>query len=139
MSSIVDALRTLASGVANIQTTGVIRERLELLKSQLLLAQDEMEKLRSENSRLMQYVEELKREKAARAVAEQYTPHRGALFRRDASGAWEPVAHCPVCMVSVAAFPHGDPDGVLHCGRCGWAAPFSPGDLPAVLAQLPRP
>ena len=60
----------------------------------------------------------------------QFYEAAGVLWRRQANGAFEDLAYCPVCQFAMGAFPPGSNEELI-CGSCHFRAPFRPAELKA--------
>lgn len=75
-----------------------------ILRERLLLVKDELTKLQNERSELLIKVSNLEKEKAElieqlqqKSIPSEYKEYMGALFKKDSTGKFLPIAHCPEC------------------------------------------
>lgn len=125
----------LISALGNVQSVTVLKERLALIQDRLALAEKEGVSLAAENQRLTQELDAAKRQLAAHAKTKEFVEHRGAFFRRDATGGYQAVVYCPECERATAAWPEGEP---FTCMKCGWISAFHEAQLPGILSSIPR-
>ncbi|MCL2298366.1 MAG: hypothetical protein FWC38_00820 [Proteobacteria bacterium] len=138
-----DISTLLSDLLGSIPTNAVLRERIEFIKDQLA-AEDKarseafktIERLLQENDQLRKRCDELEKQVAAHAVTDQYTEHRGALFKKDRSKIGHHIAvYCPKCKSSAAPFPPGE---AFSC-ECGWFSAFNEAELEGVLKEISPP
>jgi len=110
------------------------------LKERLALAKDlhdefarKISQLEAENAQLRQRNSELERKAADALAAEQYTQHRGALFKKLPSGGYDYAVYCPQCRLAMFAFPDGE---LYNCGQCGIPSSFKEADIERIRKEL---
>ena len=75
----------------------ILRERLLLLKDELGKVEKERAELQAKAAKLEKANAELRRQLDEVTMPDQFTEYMGALFKRDSSGRYIPVAHCLKC------------------------------------------
>ena len=75
----------------------ILRERLSLLKEILAKVEQERTDLVTKCSHLEKELSDLRKKFYEKNVSEEFTEYMGALFKRDSSGKYAPVAHCRRC------------------------------------------
>ncbi|NJD03706.1 MAG: hypothetical protein FIA99_14175 [Ruminiclostridium sp.] len=78
-------------------SSSILRERLLLLKDELRNIEKERTELKTKISELMKENAECRKQLDKQNIPDQFTEYLGALFKRDPSGRYAPVAHCPEC------------------------------------------
>ena len=78
-------------------SSSILRERLSLLKEILAKTEQERSDLITKCSRLEKELGDLRKKYDEEHVPEEFTEYLGALFKRDASGRYAPVAFCAWC------------------------------------------
>lgn len=114
-------------------SAAVLRERLLLVNEQYVLLENKVAKLEAECSELRRKLVEAEQERTRQAALQQFTEHRGALFKKGPGGTYIDTMYCPVCRQSTDAFPPGDK---FVCQRCSWFSAFTEDRLAAVIAEL---
>jgi hypothetical protein len=117
-------------------SAAVLRERLALANDRFIQLEAQVAKLEKENGELREQLQQLQQQRPGPAPREQFAEARGALFKRTAGGAYADVPYCPSCHLSTSPWPPRT--GEYACSRCNWMADFTPRDLPAVMATLPK-
>ena len=136
MNELLAIFGRITTGLSKLGTSAVLREQVALIERELRFAKEEATKLNQENARLVEALREATEQLQAQRVGNEYTHHRGALFRREASGKYDGVVYCPKCRGSASAFPPDDRSASFCCDACRWFSPFTVGELPAVMASI---
>lgn len=115
-------------------SSSVLRERLELLKDKVAQLEEERSDLKEALADLHMENAKLRKQIKEQTEAEEFTKHRGALFKRNSSGGYDPTVHCSRCRR-----PLGSIGGVgnYNCKPCQIMVDFSGQDLPRILKDLP--
>lgn len=88
----------LIEDLINEHGSATIRgERLLLLKDELAKVEKERTELYKKYSNLEKEVAELRDKLAKASTPPEFTEYQGALFKRDTSDKYLPMAHCPEC------------------------------------------
>ena len=72
----------------------ILKQRLSFLKEILAKVEQERSGLIAKCSRLEEELGTLRKQLDEKHVPEEFTEYLGALFKRDSSGKYAPVAHC---------------------------------------------
>ena len=75
----------------------ILKQRLSLLKEILAKVEQERSDLITKVARLEKELSDLRNQLDEKHMPEEFTEYRGALFKRDFSGKYAPVAHCSRC------------------------------------------
>lgn len=75
----------------------ILKERLLLVKDQLQKVEDENNELKNKVDNLEKENQNLKKQLQKNLVPDQFKEYMGALFKKDSSGCYTPIAHCPEC------------------------------------------
>lgn len=78
-------------------SSSILRERLSLLKEILAKVEQERTDLVAKCSNLEKELSTLRKQFDEKNVSEEFTEYMGALFKRDSSGKYAPIAHCRRC------------------------------------------
>jgi hypothetical protein len=78
-------------------SSSILKERLLLLKDELNKVEKERAELQTKVANLMKETAELRKQLEQKHIPDQFTEYLGALFKRDSSGNYAPLAHCPEC------------------------------------------
>ncbi len=78
-------------------SSAILKERLSLLKEMLAKVEQERTELITKCSKLEKELGELRKQFYEKHIPEEFTEYMGALFKRDSSGKYTPVAHCRWC------------------------------------------
>lgn len=88
----------LIEDLINEHGSATIRgERLILLKEELTKVEKERADLYKKCSDLEKEVAELRDKLTKVSTPPEFVEYHGALFKRDATGSYSPIAHCPEC------------------------------------------
>lgn len=126
-------LQELQNLITEHGSASILRERLSLfvdkvseLEKKNRALQESLSSLHVENAQLRKQLEE-------KAALEKFTEHRGALFKRKASGGYDNCVFCPSCHMPMFSLEGVTP---FHCGKCGTTLNFCGDDLREVLSEL---
>ena len=113
----------------------VLKEHVALRRSKLELLKEQVEKLETDNARLVRRNTELEQQAARQEKAQEFVESHGALFKRLPGGGYAETPICPDCHKTMWAFESMFP---FECSdnRCGHRANFKGGDLQLILAGL---
>jgi hypothetical protein len=100
------------------------------IKETLRLAEARIAALESENKKLLEEIFVL-RSKNPDDASTDYVEASGVLWKRNRSGGYESVPHCPTCKSTLA-----DYSGSLLCLKCNWQAPIKSFEAPKVYHDL---
>lgn len=101
--------------LAEVPLSAVMKERVALAEQRAEAIETENDQLRQQVVALKAKVSELEKQVGARREEEQFVRHRGAFWRKEIGGAYEPVPFCPKCRVQMPPF---EPAGVWICSQC---------------------
>jgi len=114
-------------------SASILRERLALLVDKVAelekknrTLQESLADLHVENAQLRKQLEE-------KTVAEEFTEHRGALFKRKNSGGYDNCVFCQSCHAPMFSLEGVTP---FHCGKCGTTLNFNGDELPKIISEL---
>jgi len=111
------------------------KERLLLLKDQLSKIEKERAELETKVTQLIKENAELRKQLDEKTNPDQFTEYHGALFERDSSGGYIPVAHCLKCKMPLwnaqpRSFPY-----VCSTPSCGYMIMLHE-DLTSIVEKL---
>jgi uncharacterized Zn finger protein (UPF0148 family) len=75
----------------------ILRERLLLIKDELGKVEKERTDLQAKVAELKKEITQLRKQLDQKSIPDQFTDYLGALFKRDSSGRYIPIAHCLKC------------------------------------------
>jgi hypothetical protein len=130
MGTVTDLLTKL---ITEAPLSAVLRERIELAKEQAQALEREVARLREENRTQKLRLEELDGTVASSVTAGQFVEHRGALFKRRASGGYHDAVFCPSCQCPMSSLEGRLP---YNCSRCHILVDFIGADLKRVMKEL---
>jgi len=113
-------------------SAAVRADHIAFLREQLQAAEKQIEKLEKENEGLKEQLAVLQQQVPQRTEGE-FVEHRGALFKRKASGGFHLAVYCPNDRSSTASV---DEDIPYLCSRCHWMSSFSRSELKSVMTEL---
>ncbi|MHB8089783.1 MAG: hypothetical protein ACYDH2_16200 [Anaerolineaceae bacterium] len=105
----------------------ILRERLLLFKDELCRVEKERAELQIKITHLLKENEVLKKQLQQKNISDQFTEYLGALFKKDFSGRYTAIAHCPECKR-----PLWNTDPRIFPYQCS-----TPGCLYAIMIQEP--
>jgi len=108
----------------------VVDERLKYLEKEVKLLQDEIARVKMENSMLRTHP-------VLVLESGSYVKERGVLWKKTPSGYFEDVPFCPTCIFPLVSFPPGS-DDMLTCPKCNFLALFRPSQVHNILTHLNR-
>jgi hypothetical protein len=83
---------------------------------------------------LEQQMQELDRQVASRPPPAEFTPYKGALFKRGVGDEYDVCLYCPRCR-----YPAGPiPGGLFRCGRCRITLDVGGADLGSIILNHVR-
>ena len=135
MSELLVTLGSLIASLGNVQSAGVLKEHVSLLRSQLEFIKERVEKLEEENASLIERCTELDHQLARQNVPADFVEKRGALFKRITRGSYSETPYCPICKRSMWCFHDSFP---YECSddTCGHKTDFKGSELKSILSKL---
>jgi DNA repair exonuclease SbcCD ATPase subunit len=117
-------------------SAAILRERLALIADQAKAQETQLAECQRRVAQLEQDNAQLKSKLSARARAEEFVEHRGALFKRKVDGTYHHAVYCPVCHKPTGALIE---EMVYSCtDNCGWVGTFTPRELQRIISELPK-
>lgn len=113
-------------------SSSILRDRLIQIREDLTRVEQEKDRLQAECQQLKQQVKDLQKELEAKAVPDEYTEHRGVLFRR-VSGSIQDEAYCPECKIPMTSLMGATP---LRCSKCRRTASFTGNDIRRIISEI---
>lgn len=112
----------------------VMRERLLLMNDKAAAMDKENKDLREEVARLTAELAQLHTELVNCRKTEEFTEHRGGLFKRRPAGGYHETVYCPQCRLPMGFF---EATGEFHCDPCMRQTSFRERSLEKVISRLP--
>jgi hypothetical protein len=119
--------------IAEHGSSSILRERLATLRDDLQRLQEKNDRLEAEHQRALSDNERLREELAKKSIPDEYTEHRGVLFRRFPSGTIQDEAYCPACKIPMTSLADMLP---FACSACKRQASFTGKDLYKVISEI---
>ena len=107
----------------------VVRERLALAEGKFAALEADNRRLNKANSKLRAEVAELRK----RMPSDEFVEHKGVLFKRGRSGAFDGIAYCPVCQLALSTPEEFFPP---RCSKCRFDAPFALSQIPQIITEI---
>ena len=135
MNELLITLGSLIGALGNTQSATTLRDHIALVNTQLQLLKEHVENLEQENARLVERCAELDQQLIRQQSSTEFVEKRGALFKRNAGGAYSEIPCCPVCQKSMWCFQDAFP---YECSdkSCGHISDLKGGELNSVIASL---
>ena len=133
LAAIFVGIKTSLGALTESQSASVLRERILLIQDQMKLVEKVAAQSEEKSTDLEIQVKKLEEELAAYRIAEQFTEHEGALFKRKPTGGYVRAVYCPRCKTSTGSVDATMP---FYCGACKWSSGFMSGGLDRVIAGI---
>ncbi len=111
-----------------------------ILKERLALFMDKVAKLEAEKRDFVEALADIQiqntklhKQLKTQAVADEFTEHRGMLFKVNPLGGYHQAVFCPSCRMPMGTLTEDMP---LFCGRCDIQSIFNSQELPLILKEL---
>ena len=114
-------------------SAAILRERIVALKETMEQLVQDNDHLREELNREKEKCDELQRQLDENSVPEDFTEHRGVLFRRMENDEFQDEAYCPNCKIPMVS-AHDLMN--FRCSDCKRLANFTGMDLPKIMKEL---
>lgn len=114
-------------------SSAIMRERLLLVNDKAAAMDKENKDLREEVARLTAELAKLHAELVKNRKTEEFTEHRGGLFKRNSAGGYHETVYCPQCHLPMGFF---EGNGEYLCDPCGRQTSFMERSLEKVIAKL---
>ena len=111
----------------------ILKERLVQLREEFESLQKKYDGLEAEHQKVLEENEHLRRQLEQKTIPDEYTEHRGVLFRRLPNGKIQGEAYCPNCKVPMVSLVGMMP---LTCSKCNHSASFTGQDIHRVISEL---
>jgi len=117
-------------------SAAILRERLALIADQAKAQEKQLADALHRITQLEQENAQLRAKVTARARADEFVEHRGALFKRKPDGSYHHAVYCPICHKPTGSLID---EMVYSCTEsCGWVGTFTPRELSTVMSGLPK-
>jgi hypothetical protein len=114
-------------------SAAIMKERLALVRDQMESLEKEVADLKAKNAELEHQIARLRRQLEQATVPEEFTKHRGVLFRRLSNGKYEEAVYCPRCKIPMVSSMGATP---FWCSSCKMYASFNGQELHKVMSEL---
>ena len=111
----------------------ILKERLAAIKDELSKVIAERDDYKNQLSELKAEVYDLRKKVEHQSRKDEFTEHRGALFKKKASGSYQDAVYCPICHGAMSSLEKVLP---YNCSRDGQTVDFKGTDLPKILREL---
>ena len=114
-------------------SAAILKERIIALKETMEQLSEDNIQLREELNQAHEECDGLRQKLAQVSIPDEYTEHRGVLFRRLKNNGFQDEAYCPNCKIPMVS-AHDMMN--FRCSDCKRLANFTGMDLPKILAEL---
>lgn len=111
----------------------ILKERLVQLREEFESLQKKYDGLEAEHQKVLEENEHLRRQLEQKTIPDEYTEHRGVLFRRLPNGKIQDEAYCTKCKIPMTSFGNMLP---FTCSECNRSASFTGKDIHEVISEL---
>lgn len=114
-------------------SASILRERLAFWQDRLRAAEEDNVDFQRRIAQLEEENRQLQERLADQLLGEEFTEHRGALFKRGPTGEYHECVYCPSCRKPMVAMEDFFP---FDCEACQRSVQIKGGELSRVLAEL---
>lgn len=132
-SMIVGLLEAFDKLITEHGSSTIQKERIVQLREQLERLQHEHDRLNTEHQQVLSENQRLRAELEKKSIPDEYTEHRGALFRRLTNGTIQDEAYCPACKIPMTSLGGMLP---LRCSKCKREASFTGKALHKIVSEI---
>lgn len=130
---IFDLITQVDNLIKDRAAAAVLQERVNLLRDQVEILMKENESLKQQLVELESYRQEAARQLERQRTSAEFVEHRGAFFKRSASGKFIDEAYCPTCAIPMSSLQDALP---FRCSQCKRTVNFRGTDLKRIIAEI---
>lgn len=128
--SIFDAIDKL---ITEHGSATILKERITQLREEFERLQDKYDRLEAEHQKVVDENQRLRKQLEQTTIPDEYTEHRGVLFRRLPNGKLQDEAYCPDCKIPMTSEMGIAP---MRCSKCHRTANFTGKQIHRVISEL---